>query len=291
MKKEIFDALIEYTQNHDIQHHTYIDKFTIYFDAKASPELLDKLVSLRDKNNLRRPCALQNSVHICQKLDLFQVDKKALKLLNKICNSDSDYRITYIEFALDFYGDNQINLTGLRAFFNKHLSRKNKGNTTSKYPFYYYRVEQETIINIPSVGEDNALITHYYNEVDAIYKFIIYNDDYRWDDSFSCVHLEYKLKNSEALKRHGIVTLNDLITFDHNSYWQHELTLSSPKFKELGKQKSSDVSDQALNKNGNKIFKKMTSLQSYLNEDSTREKCFSPITTVNNLFKFLPAFT
>ena len=170
--------------------------------------------------------------------------------------------------------------------------RKNKGNANSKYPFYYYSVEQETIINTPYLGgKDDAVSTHYYNETNAIYEFIIYSCDYRWDDSFSCVHLEYKLKNSEALKKHGIVTLNDLAIFDHNSYWQHELTLCSPMFKELGKQKSSDVSDQALNKNGNKIFKKMTSLQSYLNEDSTREKCFFPITTVNNLFKFLPAFT
>jgi glutamine cyclotransferase len=102
------------------------------------------------------------------------------------------------------------------------------------------------------------------------------------------VHLEHKLKDSATLKKHNIATLNDLTTFDHNSYWQHKLALYSPILKELGKQKSSDVSNQALNKNGNKIFKKMISLQSYLNEDSTREKCFSPITTINNLFKFLP---
>lgn len=291
MKKEIFDALIQYTQSHAIQHHTYIDKLTIYFDENASPEVLSRLVNLRDKNDLRRPCTLQNTIRMCQKLDLFQVDKKAYKLLNKICNSAADYRITYVEFALDFYGDNLLNLTELRTFFNKHLIRKNKGNAKSKYPFYYYSLKERKIINTPHPDEEDAVSTHYYDEVDASYEFIIYNqDEYRWDDNFSCVHLEYKLKDSEALKKQNIGILNDLITFDHTSYWQPKLALYSPILKELGKQKSSHVSNQALNKNGNRIFKKMTSLQSYLNEDRTREKCFSPITTVNNLFKFLPEF-
>ncbi|MCX7092026.1 MAG: hypothetical protein NTY50_01055 [Methylobacter sp.] len=292
MKKEVFEALIQHMQKHDIQHHTYIDKLTIYFDAKASPKLLNKLVILLDKNNLRRPCTLQNSIRVCQKLDLFQIDRKAFNLLNKICNSDADYRITYVEFALDFYGKNLSDLTGLRAFFNKHLIIKNKGKANSKYPFYYYSVEEESIINIPSIDEGDALSTHYFNEADASYEFIIYNqEEYRWDNNFACVHLEYKLKDSATLKKHGIGTLNDLVTFDHNSYWQQNLALHSPILKELGKQKSNNVSNQALNKNGNKIFKKMVSLQFYLNEDSTREKCFSPITTVNSLFKFLPELT
>lgn len=293
MKKTLFDDLINHTKSHGIKHHAYIDKLTIYFDAKASAEALCELVDLNKKNKLIKPCTLQNSIHMCQKLDLFQIESNAIKCLEKICNTRADYRITYVEFALDFYGDHKENLFELRSFFNKHLAVKSKGKAKNKYPFNYFSAEEGDVINTPPPSEDDITSTHYYSELNAECEFVVYNDEsYRWDKIFSSVHLEHKFNGSPVLKKNGVVILNDLITFDHECYWQRKLILYSPILKELGKQKSrSDVSNQALNKSGNNFFKKMVSLQSYLNEDNQMIKCFSPIVTSKNLNKFLPDFT
>lgn len=292
MKKELLHVLLDYTQKHGINHHTYIDRLTIYFDSRASSADLVKLESLSKKNQLTCPCQMKGYMHFDRKLELFQLDKKAIKLLQRVCSTEADYRITYIELSLDFFSKNVEKLKNLRMFFNKCLVRKRKSKNGKSYYFTPYIDEDTDYQSIPeNICFDSGItfLTHYYNQkIQDKVRFALYgeDDDYRWDESYGYVHLEYRYSGLDAVKSLGIITARDLVVFDHLNYWCERLDLRHPILKELGRFKSKGESAQSLNNNGKKLFNSIVSLQAYLSFHPNHSACFEPITTETRLLNY-----
>ena len=78
-------------------------------------------------------------------------------------------------------------------------------------------------------------------------------------DAMKCFHVELRLSGKDALAKHGIRSLDDLISFDHERHWQTSLKLYMlPSKTELGRLLAacyggrSDVSDTAYLKRANR---------------------------------------
>ncbi|MDP1614556.1 MAG: hypothetical protein Q8L68_02045 [Methylococcales bacterium] len=271
------EMLISLAKTYGFGTHCYIDRLSVYFDARVPETDLLKLKKLSPKNKLIQPCTLEGHIHLSQKLELYQLDDVSLKLLSRICKSSGgDYKITYIELAMDFYSASKEDVNKLRLFFNRHLVRL--GKSSKKQPYFH-----------------DAEGTHYFNKKADSVRMVMYsNKPYRWDKNYFCVHLECRYSGLDALKSIDIITAKDITDFDHLAYWKQCLDLRKPNFKAIGENSAeNNVSEQALNKRGSKFFDRLKSLQKYLNEnpelikDKTKFKTlFPPMNTNEALEKF-----
>lgn len=289
MEKAVFNALLEHADKHAIKHKTYIDKLVIYFDLRVPQANIEKLKSLSVKNILNiKP--LKCFPHLDRRLELHQLDQTALDLLLETCSLKSDYRMNYIELALDFYALKTEKLFNLRRFFYKHMV--NAKSKTSNTPFYFCPSQADKTVfeSTHELYYDPGIetATHYHYPKKEKFRFALYSGDnsFRWDKRYGCIHLEYRHADMDKLERLGIFTINDLIKFDHDRYWQEQLDLRHPRLKELGELFSQGTSATSFNKNGNKFFNKLTSLQAYLSINPDAADLFTPMTTVNCLHKY-----
>lgn len=291
MKKQVFEALLAHAAEHGLKHHFYIDRLHIFLDARAPQDLVVKLKSLSKKNKIISPCTLEGYININQKLELYQVDKKAIKLLKALNSTNTFYRINYVEIALDFYSTNTESLSRLRQFINKHLIVKRGSHKT---PFYFRFYDEDDVdpkrkpIEAGCYDKAKGELIHYANpQVDDI-RSVCYSDKsgYRFDESKGYVHLEHRHRGLDTLRKLDFLTINDLLTFDYLSYWQDRLRLVRPNINTLGSLSNADVADNTLNKKGNRLFDKIQILQAYLSFYPEHQHCFEPITTEKCLKKF-----
>ena len=270
MKTNSLEYLIVLAKRYGFETHLYIDKLVVYFDTRVPESDLLRLKKRSKKNTLISPCTLEGYVHLSQKMELFQLDDDTLKLLRRICESNGDYKINYMELVMDFSSKSQLKTDTLRQFFNKHLvnTGKSKGAKTSPY-----------------FKDDRG--THYYHELGPI-RMVMYNSKtFRWDTSRFCVHLEHRYRGLNTLKTFGIVTARDVVDFDHLAYWEKCLDLRKPNFKAIGEYvANSDVSDNALNKRGNRFFDRLNSLQEFLQMNPEQLTLFPSMDTDEALEKF-----
>jgi hypothetical protein len=204
-------------------------------------------------------------------LELFQLDDHPLKLLRNICEKyDADYRINYLELAMDISSKSEPKVEKLRQFFNKHLVDLGKSKSKSQ-PYFY---------------DDKG--THYYNKQEDSIRLALYSDKvFRWDKKRFCVHLEYRYSELDALRSAGIVTAKDVVDCNQARYWEKQLDLRIPNFKGIGEYFAKrDLSHQGLNNKGKKYFNELGSLQKDLAENPKLIEFFTPITTDKALEKF-----
>lgn len=288
MKNELLRSLISLAENHGLKTKFYIDRLTVYFDSRASVDDINKLVDLAEKNMLTRPCTLEGHIHLSQKVELFQLDEKALELLHNICQSSGDYKFNYIELALDFYSKKMSNAENANLFFNKHLVHKRNANDSNNF-YHHIHNGEDAEQGLTREYDTDGHGTQYYSPKRDKIRFLMYdNKKFRWDDRYSCVHLEYRYVGLDKLKKLGIITVKDLISFDHFSHWQQRLNLRKPNIKAIGEQigKNNNVSTQALNTRGNRFFNHLTSLQEYLQDNPEHFELFPALNTEEALAKF-----
>jgi hypothetical protein len=278
MKTNPLEILLPVAKSHGFKIHFYVDRLRIYFDARIPESDLLRLKELSPKNMLFRPCTLEHYIHLNQRMELFQLDDNRLKELKAICEaSNSDYKITYLELAVDFSNKSRRKVNGLRQFFNKHLVNPKKRKSKKQAQFCDFKD------------------THYYNNKNDLIRMALYSKKrYRWDKSRFCVHLEYRYKGLKNLEKLGILTVNDIVAFDHQKYWQQQLDLRKPNFKAIGeylaKKNKQSISNAALNKKANKFFNGLASLQEWLKEHPKHPKLetlFPVINTPEALKKFM----
>lgn len=294
-KPDILGALLKHTAKHKIQHHYYFDRLSIYFDAHAPHDLLNELESLSGKNKLIRPSTLHGYIRFNQKLELYQVDDKALAILEKISKTTTAYLINYIEIAIDFYGKKQESLSKLRCFFNKHLIAKRRG---SKKIFYFYcynkpaaddATQPKEFVEKDCYDIANSELTHYFSAKKKSVRSVIYNDskNYRWDTQYGYVHIEFRYSGLEAVGNLDILTIDDLIKFNHFSYWRKNLVIMQPIQKLLGEIDSPFASKNSNPaKRGKYLFDKIQSLQAFMSIYPEHINCFKDMTTEQAVEKF-----
>lgn len=112
----------------------------------------------------------------------------------------------YLECALDLTFDDQLKKVKAADWTDRHLIRKYH---PSKYGIRW--VKGVTRYDAPRSAQSG--ITLYADRASRI------------TDDPDCLHLEWRCNGVAALRRIGINSVNDLLTFDHRAFWQQRLIL------------------------------------------------------------------
>ncbi|MCK9608681.1 MAG: hypothetical protein M0R33_19750 [Methylomonas sp.] len=240
----------------------YFDRLKIYVDGKTPLADLKLLLHLNDDNYFENSPLSQNE-HLVYMLDLYRPEPVEIKSAIK-----GDCAITYIEIAFDLTTDCKATLKAISNFFNRHLVR-----IPTNRPIHHVNVEGST--NYFSDGSDPEC-------------FVTYDDlPSRKGPPDRCFHLENRFTKMAAVKKHGLITLDDLVKFDFYRHWDGVLDLRQPNFTELGKLASGKkITRQAWIDFGKKEWGAIQSIQKYLLAHPERVTAF-PKMTMDALQKYL----
>lgn len=174
-----------------------------------------------------------------------------------------DCAINYAEFAVDFTTDDNKTLKKLVRFFNRHLVRiPSKRSKDSRY------------------HNDDFAETAYLSAKGDKERLVFYSDKpARNAQGQLRLHVEFRLAGWTLLKKLNILTIRDLIDFDHQQLWDAQLDLRKPNLTQLGvAYRNGDTSRQADHKRGVKEWQAIKSLQQYLCLHPAREPAFTKMT-------------
>jgi hypothetical protein len=243
----------------------YFDRLGIYFDAYSREENLGKLLDDSPKNKFFwQP--LPHNDFFDRKIELFQPSAECLKNLTDPQIVGGDCAINYAEFAVDFITDELQIKEKLFAFFNRHLvripSRQSKAS-----PYCNDDFDEATYLS--PKGDKESLL--FYSDEPA-----------RTEDDQLCLHVEFRVKGWAQVKKQKILTISDLIEFDHQQLWDNQLDLRRPNLSELGVVcLDGETSRNADYKRGVKEWQAIETLQKYLSLHPERESAFVKITPEN----------
>jgi len=244
----------------------YFDRLGIYFDADTRKENIEILLEDNANNKfIWQP--LPHNEHLDRKLELFQPNPHCMVQLTDPDIVAGDCAINYVEFAVDFITDNKKSLEKLVRFFNRHLVYipSQRGSLALNH---YHNVNDETVY-FTSKGDKKCLLL--YSDKPA-----------RNAQHPFCLHIEYRLACLKQVKNQNVITIKDLIDFDHEQLWNTLLDLRKPNLTELGVAcRNGGTSRQADHKRGTKEWTAIKSLQQYLSLHPERESAFTKISPAN----------
>jgi len=248
----------------------YFDRIKIYCDAHNHEATLNILVNDNRKNKFNWSPLTHNAFYD-RMIDLFQPSTKCFDNLIDQNIMSGDYAITYIEFALDFMSDDKQTFTNLVSFLNRHLVHIPSKRSKDK-PYYYGGFKEATYF---SAGNDKE-------------RFVLYTDKPARKSKIKyCLHIELRIEGWSLVKNKSIVTIDDLINFNHRQLWNNLLDFRRSIQTTLGELcQNRKISRQANYKRGIKECENIKFLQKYLTEHFERESAFVKIKP-ENLDKFL----
>ncbi|MDD5581290.1 MAG: hypothetical protein PHY16_18725 [Methylobacter sp.] len=268
--KNITQTLINQLSHYEVSTICYFDRIKIYLDLHATNTNLNGLLASNPKNTLIMKEFTPNS-HLDKMLDLFQPDARDIKRLKVV---SGDCAINYIECAIDFMTDDTNILDSLCYFFNRHLIKATIKNYNRQ--FYFKEINHQTVY-FTTATDDRRLVM--YSDLLA-----------RKNTALQCLHLEYRIEGVEWVKNEGIITVNNLINFNHERLWDNLLDLRRYNLTKLGFQagllplgNQNAPSRKTLHKWGAHESKTIESLQEYLQTNPEREPAFVDIKTTKAL--------
>lgn len=204
----------------------FIDRMRIWFEKKPNldQDELGKLCgqvkphagykSWRDP----RTGELMFNYNFVYKLEIFQPSREALSYLKK--ETDCEYRISYIEVALDYIAETINDIAIIRNFLE--TSWVKRWHSTNR---------------IIRVGGDAFLAdyvhhanegTTYYCRRNASSNYVIYSDKLSKIVMRPCCHLEVRLKGSGVIRRAKLDKFDDFLGADFFLiFWEKHLHLRS----------------------------------------------------------------
>jgi hypothetical protein len=251
---------------HGITMNYYFDRLHIYFDADTRKENIELLLK-ENSNNKFMWQPLPHNEHLDRKLELFQPGPLCMAQLIDPDIVAGDCAINYVEFAVDFITGNKKSLEKLVRFFNRHLVHipSQRGSLAFNH---YLNIKDETVY-FTAKGDKKCLL--FYNDKPA-----------RNTQHPFCLHIEYRLAGLKQVKDQNVITIKDLIDFDHEQLWNTLLDLRKPNLTDLGVAcRNGATSRQADHKRGAKVWSAIESLQQYLSLHSAHESAFLKMTPAN----------
>lgn len=255
----IFQSCLE---DQDFKIKFYYDRVKLYVDSANKQAELNK-VRTDEKQHKIIPRALLHYTTMNQMIDARQPDDAYFKRLNTALIGD--YLINYVEFAMDIIGKNKRQVTKLRSLLNELLTFERKSTAGGSY-FYH--------------GHSGN--THYFgnrhNHKDIL---AIYSDkESKVAPGKSCVHIEMRLYGSGLLKDFCIYTLQDLIDYQHDSFWENYLDLRDVNYTGLGRlvsQEKPNLTESSLRRRGQNTFNDYGGSQALLMDKPSFASAFMPI--------------
>jgi hypothetical protein len=252
----------------------HFDRLHLYTDAATDSRDLEWVCTSDPENNRVTPRRLPHHPDMSRMVWLSQPNKDKLIKLSSVIKGN--YRINRVELAFDFYSDDRKALARLRKCLLRMLVFKKRRKDPNKNTYYYCNYKN-TIYLTPSADKCRMVL---YRRKDQ-------------NTGKRCLHLELRLSGVEQLRRRGIETLDEMISFDHQDAWNTSLDIRKPNLTSLGKILSSKAeSRQGLIKTAKTwLSRKGTQdLQEILAENPSLETAFERFTTGESLRKFVASY-
>ena len=285
--------LITAVKQYKIKPIYYVDRLHVYLDSSTTLLHLQPLLSAPKASNslndteqhklLFQPLA--HYAHFDKKLELFQPTAPLLALLSDVIQGD--YRIQYLELALDFESKNDAALKNLQAFFDKHLVYDAQPKKKSKHFHWAIASEQET-----DTWQADADGTRYFAARQSKNVLAMYlRPQSKVTRNKACLHLEWRFTGLKMLKAQGIITLSQLP--NNADFWETKLDLRAPNLTTLGQScmlQTHSTTRQADINRGRMTWSGITVLQRFLTERPHCAVDFIPISTASKLMSCLQPF-
>ena len=228
-----------------------VDRVTIWLDRPASEAEFEALcehctcltvTNDQPKFQANRKC----------KLELFQPTRKCLRMAKEILRAETNADLTYVELASDVTLPKRVRTALLTAFLGSVKVSSQRSLFVQCEETFYCGKRAE------SGGRDGSVLAVYADKASKI------NNARPDADAMKCFHVELRLSGKDALRKHGILTLQDLISFKHKQLWEKCLKFYAlPRSKtELGRLLAAccggraDASDTAYLKRANRWIDK-----------------------------------
>lgn len=182
-------------------------------------------------------------------VELFQPTIKCLELFKAELGSEVRTLITYVEFACDVPAATKEQAKWWQKNFigSAKMMYQRQNVIRCKGTDYYGRRTDEN-----SSKRSNVLAV-YSDRPSKI------NNERPDENALPCLHIEHRATGSAALVNHGVVSLEDLILFDHESFWNKNIRIYQlPNLTDLGRLlvklsgSNKDISSTALRKKARK---------------------------------------
>jgi hypothetical protein len=186
-------------------------------------------------------------------LQLRQPSRRALHAVNNALGHEIRALPNYVEIVLDVLCDSKAQVRALERAFIASARMKHQPQTLVifKGTFYFGR----RVKNHRKPGHVLAVYSDRPSKLNAAQQRRAHP---------ACLHIEWRATGTRALETLGIVTVRDLLDFDHRAFWAERLQLFAlPKRKtKLGrilhaaKGKTAEVTDRALRANADRWTKR-----------------------------------
>lgn len=222
------------------------DRVRVWFDVPDVPISLRPIRRLCNKAKVTYGQMYMNAMWCC-KLELHQPSLECLQLLAKHLRNGTSTHINYVEIAQDVLADNPYDASRWNANFLKaarmryqHKMVLQSEEGMEKGAHYFGRR-----------ADPNTLAVYHDNPSKLNVKAVMGNAN-------PCLHIEWRASRSAALQSLGLVSVEDLINFDHAAFWASRLHFyRMPRRGELGRVLAqicggrTEVSAAALRKRAN----------------------------------------
>ena len=222
------------------------DRLTIWIDVAECPISQSAL----EKHCTSAEIGLESMMYNAKwklKISLFQPSPSCFKLLEEALGHSIAACVSYVEITCDLPSSDAAQARAKRNCFlaaAKMLHCSHRVVLEEHGTCFYYA---------PRVSSDESrwprVIAAYADKPSKI------NNARPTTDAIPCAHIECRVSGVRAIADIGIVTLSDLMAFDHRSYWEKAVRFYElPMRKDLGalvakaEGASRDVTDAALRK-------------------------------------------
>jgi hypothetical protein len=249
-------------REHGIGVETFFDRVHLHLDGRT-------LLTDLKKKDKHLEHELPGSPHLDRKLELFCYNSEEL---NRIAAQiQGDYKIHYVEVAIDFVTNSKQALEMIESFFYDHLVREQSGQ-------YHFHKKEKTV---------------YFDPAERHSRIVCYSDKpSKRSNSKYCFHLEARL--TKKLTQEGIMLMDDLLSFDFLGFFDRTLDFRRVNRQRLGELIS--LSDRSATRQtycarGKTYFERMEILQKLLSEHKEYKSAFEQRLQASSIEKALENYS
>ena len=208
--------------------YPYVDKVTVWLKrpltqtetawieagcrGKVETKRNGEWIWISDRRGRRRTRVWHRNRAFQQRVQLYQPSNEVLE---RLAHRD-DVQLTFFEPSLDLIFDNDEDHEEAYQFTCKHHVKRH--HRTQKVVF---------------VGEGGC--TRYSGPRRAPNVMVVYCDKpSKVTGEYNCLHFDWRIKGSEALRRAGIKSIGDLLKIDWRQFWSERILLGQFNLNRLG---------------------------------------------------------
>jgi len=217
------------TDDVDISHEPLVkfgfDRVTLWIDRPEFPIAMARLKKLCTKIKVHLE-QMPYQARWKLRLEIYQPTIECLEVLAKALGDYIAVQLTYVEMACDFPGNGKKQTREWRNAFLGAAKMKYQRQPVvrDKNTFYYGRRTDEN-------GNKRGNVLAVY--ADRHSKIL---NARPVDGTPPCLHLDWRASGSAPLESHGIITIQDLINFNHPRFWSENIKMYElPKPTEFGR--------------------------------------------------------